>query len=59
MMDISKAYLQALLMEFTVMEGQLCELLAEVCRQRERFRAVIDGWEEEMQGRHDVLEGRV
>lgn len=41
-MTVSKEDLQALLMELTVMEGQICELLSEVCRQRERFRAVLD-----------------
>lgn len=54
-MTISKEYLQALLLELTVMEGQLCELLAEVCRQRERFRAVMDDWENEMEGRRAAL----
>lgn len=44
-MTVSKEYLQALLMGLTIMEGQLCELLSEVCRQRERFRAVLDEWE--------------
>lgn len=41
-MFVSKERLQELLMEFTIMEGALCELLAQVCRQRERFRALID-----------------
>lgn len=54
-MTISKEYLQALLVELTVMEGQLCELLAQVCRQRERFRAVMDEWENEMEGRRAAL----
>ena len=41
-MFVNKEYLQDLLRELTIMEGALCELLAQVCRQRERFRALID-----------------
>lgn len=41
-MYVSKERLQELLMEFTVMEGELCELLAQVSLERERFRASLD-----------------
>lgn len=58
-MNVSKKYLQDLLMGMTVMEGQVCEILAQICKYRERFRAVIDEWEEEQQGQRDVREGRV
>lgn len=56
-MTVDKRYLQGLLMELTLMEGQLCELLSQVCRQRERFRALIDEWEDEQQARRDILSG--
>ena len=58
-MYVSKDYLQTLLTGLTIMEGELCQLLSEVCRHRERFRAVMDEWEDEQQGRRDVREGRV
>lgn len=58
-MYVSKEYLQALLMGLTIMEGELCELLSEVCKHRERIRAVMDEWEDEQQGQRDVREGRV
>lgn len=41
-MYVSKERLQELLMEFTIMEGELCELLAQVSLERERFRASLD-----------------
>ena len=53
-MHVSKDYLEALMMELTIMEGLLCELLADVCRQRERFRAIIDQGE-----RDDLIRGDV
>ena len=56
-MTVDKQYLQGLLMELTLMEGQLCELLSQVCRQRERFRTLIDEWVDEQQARHDTLSG--
>ena len=56
-MTVDKQYLQALLTELTLMEGQLCELLSQVCRQRERFRTLIDEWVDEQQARHDTLSG--
>lgn len=58
-MTVDKQYLQALLTELTLMEGQLCELLSQVCRQRERFRAVLDEWEDEQQARRDTLYGSI
>lgn len=53
-MHVSKDYLEALMMELTIMEGLLCELLARVSRQRERFRAIIDQGE-----RDDLIRGDV
>ena len=58
-MTVDKQYLQGLLMELTLMEGQLCELLSQVCRQRERFRTLIDEWEDEQQARRDTLYGSI
>lgn len=58
-MNVSKKYLQDLLMGLTIMEGELCELLSEVCRHRERFRALMDEWEDEQQGRRDAWVGKV
>ena len=52
-MYVSKEYMQALLTGLTIMEGELCELLSEVCKHRERFRALID------EKQRDVQENRV
>lgn len=57
-MKISRKYTQDLLKQFTIMEAMLCEMLAMVNMERERFRAVID-LADENQARRDVLEGRV
>lgn len=57
-MKISREYTQDLLKQFTIMEALLCEMLAMVNMERERFRAIID-LEDEEQGRRDVWEGLV
>lgn len=58
-MCIRKEYLQDLLMGLTIMEGELCELLSEVCRHRERFRMLIDEWNDEQDGQRDAWVGKV